>query len=187
MQHQAPPVTGSFDRIRLHLLVGPDADGSPSSVWIMELADVDWGPPGDWPTQIEGAISSSQADGVVTFELNTGESTVLDIVARTSKGLAQVIADRHHVASMLETWAKPRPETHPSEHETSSEEAQTAVLFALDSHFATGATQVDSVDIEYEPGSEYFVHVEASPARYLGTVSRHGRIQLSQVVNRTDH
>jgi len=187
VQHEPAPVSGFFDRIRLHLVVSPVASVTPSSVWIMELANVDWEPPNDWPAELEDAVSGPGAQGVpVTFDLSTDDSVLLDIVVRTSKGLARVIGDRHHVASMLEGWAQPGRDAGPSDQEVASGEAEAAVLFALESHFGLGREEVESVAVEYEPGAERFVHVRAGAAQYLGTVTRHGRVQVSQVVERTD-
>ena len=99
-------MTEFFDRVRLHLLHWPVGQLAPSAAWLMEVVDVDWQPPEDWPAEIDRAITSPGTDAqpVTTQVGKDEESAILDVVARTTKGTAQVIADRHRVASLLEAW-----------------------------------------------------------------------------------
>ena len=188
MQDEPPSMTEFFDRVRLHLLHWPVGQLAPSAAWLMEVVDVDWQPPEDWPAEIERAITSpgTDAQAVTTQVGKDEESAILDVVARTTKGTAQVIADRHRVASLLEAWAQPAGDLHTSHNEISEGVARAAFLFVLEAHFDIEGDRIDAVEVEYEPGDEWRLSVEAGPQRYVGTVARHGRIQLSHVVDRTD-
>ncbi len=181
-------MTEFFDRVRLHLLHWPVGRVAPSAAWLMEVVDVDWEPPEGWQAEIERAITNpgTDAQAVTTQVGNDDESAILDVVARTTKGTAQVIADRHRVASLLEAWAQPAGDLHTSQDEVSEGVAESAFRYVLEAHFDIDGDRIDAVDIEYEPGKEWRVHVTAGPQRYIGTVALHGRIQLSHVVNRTD-
>lgn len=186
MQNDPTPVEGSFDRVRLHLLHWSPGGTRPSSAWVTELADVDWDPPEDWPAELERVVSSPRNEKYpVTFAYDEG--AVLDIVAPTAKGAAHIIADLHVVSSLLQTWAKPRSSSHAGDqHHLSEAVAKDDVLLVLESHFATDAGAIDSVDFDFEPGEEWFVHVRAGSHRYVGTVTQQGRLRTTHVVERND-
>ncbi len=181
-------MTGFFDRVRLHLLHWPVGQVAPSVAWLMEVVDVDWKPPEGWPAEIERAITSpgTDAQAVTTQVGKDEESAILDVVARTTKGAAQVIADRHRVASLLEAWGVPAGDLHTPHTEVSEGVARAAFLFVLEAHFDIDGDRIDAVEIEFEPGEEWRVRVEASPQRFIGTVARHGRIQLTHVARLSD-
>jgi len=73
----------------------------------------------------------------LTTEVEAGpEGVVLDIVVRTVKGSALVIADRHRAASLLDSWAEPPKSLVANvDHHTSEAAARAAVrwlrLFGL--------------------------------------------------------
>jgi hypothetical protein len=156
----------------------------------MELTDVRWDAPGNWPAEIELMVASpGRAGRAVTFRVSEEvQSVVLDIFASTDKGTALAIADRGHVSSLLEAWAKPRDSSHTGDdHLISDSVAKDRVLLVLESHFATDAEMIVSVDAEYEPGREWLVHVDTAASRYVGTVTQQGRLQVSHVTTRVDH
>jgi hypothetical protein len=186
MQNDPTPVTGSFDRVRLHVLHWLPESAEPSAAWLMEVADVDWEPPQEWPAELERAVSTPGGEGNrLTFRVDEG--AVLDIVARTAKGAARLIADLHHVSSLLETWAKLRGPSHTdAQPHISDAVAEEAVLFVLKSHFATDADAIDSVDIDSEPADEWLLHVRSGSQQYVGTVTQQGRLRVSHVTKRTD-
>jgi hypothetical protein len=152
----------------------------------MEVAEVDWEPPQEWPAELERAVSTPGGEGNrLTFRVDEGAE--LDIVARTAKGAARLIADLHHVSSLLETWAKPRGPSHTdAQLHISDAVAKEAVLFVLKSHFATDADAIDSVDIDFEPADEWLLHVRSGSQQYVGTVTQQGRLRVSHVTKRTD-
>jgi hypothetical protein len=190
MQNDPAPTTGLFDRVRLHFLRWP-ADGvEPSAAWLMELTDVRWEAPENWLAEIELAVARpGRAGRAVTFRVSEDvQSVVLDFTASTDNGTALAIADRGHVSSLLEAWAKPRdPSDTGDDHLISNSVAEDRVLLLLNSHFATDAEMVVSVDVEYEPGREWLVHVDTDTSRYVGTVMQQGRLQVSHVTTRVDH
>jgi hypothetical protein len=132
---------------------------------------------------------AGRAGRAVTFRVVEDEqSVVLDILANTESGAALAIADRGHVSSLLEAWAKPRDPSHTGDdHLISNSVAEDSVLWVLDSHFATDAEMIVSVDVEYEPGGEWLVHVDTDASRYVGTVMQQGRLRVSHVTTLIDH
>lgn len=147
---------------------------------------MDWDPPEEWPAELERVVSNPASE---EHPISSGvdEGVVLDIFARTAKGAAHVIADLHVVSSLLETWAKPRGSSRAGDqHHISDAVAKDDVLLLLETHFATDAGAIDSVNIDFEPGEEWLVHVGAGSQRYVGTVTQQGRLRVTHVVKRTD-
>ncbi len=181
--------SGTYARVRLHILTWPTGVESPSAAWVMELSDVDWRPPEDWRSQIKDLlVDPDDSRNQVIVDADDGpQGSVLNIVARTTRGTAQVIGDRHQASALLEAWAEPRDGSSMGEqHHTSEEAAREAVLLVLKSHFGLDADGIDSVEVNFEPGDELFVHVGAGASRYVGTVSRRGRAQISHVVHQRE-
>ncbi len=189
MERDPASASGTYDRVRLHILSWPAGVDVPSAVWVMELSDVDWRPPEGWRSEIEHTLSDPGDDGDrVTADVEESpQGAVLNIVTRTAKGTAQLIADRHQASSLLEAWAGPRKDSNTrDDHYLSDAVARGAVLLVLESHFGIEVDAIDSVTVDFEPGEEWLVHVRAGASRYVGTVSRQGRGQVSHVVNQTD-
>ncbi len=189
MERDPASAPGTYGRVRLHILSWPTGVDVPSAVWVMELSDVDWRPPEGWRSEIERTLSDpgDNGDRVTADVEESPQGAVLNIVARTVKGTAPLIADRHQASSLLEAWAGPRKDSRTrDEHHLSDVVAREAVLLVLKSHFGIEVDAIDSVSVDFEPGEEWFVHIRAGSSQYVGTVSCQGRGQVSHVVNQTD-
>ncbi len=176
-----------FDSVRLHIVVRSAEAALPSSVRILDAAVVTWAAPEDWSTKIMEVLSTpgaAEADVPVVSSIDDGR--VLDIVAHTSHRGAQVILDEHRLVSMLEEWTtQPKVSFRSTEH-ISREEAEAAVWFALQFHFAITRDKIDTMDGTYEPGDEYLMNLSIGSERYVATLKARGAVHLSHVVNRTD-
>jgi len=181
--------SGPYARVRLHILSWPTGADAPTAAWVMELSDVDWRPADGWRSEIQSTVSDAQdaADQVTSYVEDGAQGSVLNIVARTTRGTAQIIGDRHRASALLGEWAEPRDgSTASDQHHTSEAVAREAVLLVLEAHFGLDTSAIDSVAVDFEPGDELFVHVAAGASRYLGTVTRQGGAQVSHVVHQRE-
>ena len=185
MDRESVPVSSGSQAVRLHILSWPSEASAPSAVWMVDLSDVDWRPPEGWRSEIERTVSVP-GEVVTSQGEENSDGPVLDIVARTTKGTAQVIADRHQALSLIEDWAQPREGSSARGRDLSEATARDAVLLVLRSHFGVDVGATDSVAVDFEPGDEWLVHVSVGTSRYVGTVGRQGRAQVSHVVHQTD-
>ena len=170
----------------MHTVVVASGSVLPSSVWVLELSDVEWRGSDGWSTAIAEVLADSDGEPQMHEDVAQDGGRVLDIVARTSHIGAPLIMDQKRLSTLLVELSGKTGLPSSSGESISAEMAESAVLAALQTHFSTTPEEVGSMDSKFEPDGEYLIQISAGKRRYIATFRRRGAIHQLHLVDRTE-
>lgn len=179
----SPELQSTLKLVRLRVIRLSEPGPKTGAVSLLELQNVKWAAPVDWFHHLRGVVGPTAESDGNRLETTMQAPSTFEVVVQTNRGVAQFVALRHQLDSLIESWCEPIDRFNDSQQEQLTREgAESRIREVLNENFGVSeGVQVENAELE--PGSEWLLRFSAGTDHYVGTARKYERSLLLHVTH----